>query len=150
MIQRKASTSGLPVSVVGGAPRPRPGGLHQRVPFGPWPLRLVSITKWAPLRRFERSVPNATISSVARKLETLRAKALAPTFLSRRAIVLAGCQREWPASTYTAALFSRCSRVTALRTCPSFTQPDASASGSTITTAWRSLMPSAKPSIQRS
>src|SRR4051812_49644370 len=53
--QTYASTSGLPVSVVGGIPSPRPGGLHQScasgydaVGFhGPRPLRLVSITKSA-------------------------------------------------------------------------------------------------------
>src|SRR3954447_12187386 len=50
-----ASSSGEPVlRVVGRSPRPRPGGLHQScgslyLPaggvHGPWPLRLVSITK---------------------------------------------------------------------------------------------------------
>jgi|GEM_PF-780266 len=46
--QRKASRSGLPVVVVGAMPRPRPGGLHQSSgpTHGPWPLRLVSMTKW--------------------------------------------------------------------------------------------------------
>src|SRR5262249_23130608 len=55
LIQTYASTSGLPVRVVGRAPRPRSGGLHQvcaslyAVPalgaHEPLPLRLVSITK---------------------------------------------------------------------------------------------------------
>ena len=94
-------------------------------------------------------MPKATISSVARKFETLRAKPSAPTRLSRRAMVFAGCHLEWPASTYTAAFLSRFSLVTALRTASSLTQPDASASGSTMITAWRSLTPLAKPSIQR-
>src|SRR4051812_49927149 len=50
-----ASSSGEPVlRVVGRSPRPRPGGLHQSCGslyvfaggvHGPWPLRLVSITK---------------------------------------------------------------------------------------------------------
>src|SRR4051794_41879427 len=51
--QRYASTSGLPVSVVGGIPSPRAGGLHQScasgydaVGFhGPRPLRLRSVPK---------------------------------------------------------------------------------------------------------
>src|SRR5689334_514132 len=53
---RYASTSGTPVFAVGRSPTPRPGGLHHvcaspvYLPAGgvqaPWPLRLVSATKW--------------------------------------------------------------------------------------------------------
>src|SRR5688572_13250102 len=54
--QSLASMSSLPVAVVGRSPSPRPGGLHQTSGSaywpaggdqGPWPLRLVSMTKCA-------------------------------------------------------------------------------------------------------
>ncbi|WP_343237941.1 glycosyltransferase [Streptomyces sp. SID2999] len=52
----------LAVSVVGGSPRARPGGLHQRSSgapsvYGPLPLRLVSMTKCLPPTLAERRLP---------------------------------------------------------------------------------------------
>ena len=45
---KNASITSLPVSVVGALPSLRPGGLHHSTPWGPAPLRLVSMTKCAP------------------------------------------------------------------------------------------------------
>src|SRR5690606_10981564 len=63
--QRKACTSGSPVSVVGGLPILRPGGLHHSLfGAGPAPLRLVSITNGAPPTSSLTFLPYSMFSSV--------------------------------------------------------------------------------------
>lgn len=84
--------------VVGGVPRARPGGLHQAWArlrgSGPAPLRLVSMTKWAPSRSPESRVPNALTALFDWKFDTLSEKPSASPIPALRSgsVILAGSE----------------------------------------------------------
>lgn len=154
------------MSVVGGVPSARPGGLHQACDGsprnGPLPLRLVSTTKCLPPRAAERRWPYSLVIPSVWKLETFRAKpsAFATPARPRGSTSFCGSwiQSGLPASRYTFVCGCAFSRTIASESncsrCAWYSpgvQPStmwATASGSRTTSAGLSPRARANRSIQ--